>query len=205
MTTPVYSFDNLHALNRPVAPGAANATFLTMLRLRDGMFQQLHSNRSIRVNVNRGLFADVEANSVRFNRSPAGFAEIFVQCTTYKLEALMKPVVLSDLGFNFTHIPSTEQRFTLGLGDFIVLFRGGVMPDTVIFMTDRSMQNDWKVAGPSIVHAFTGLVKTFRRDGEHDLRIDYALYVEYIRSCIDENFDVSEAMQGVVSPLLVSV
>ena len=34
--------------------------------------------------------------------------------------------------------------------------------------------------------------------------IDYALYVEYIRQCIDENFDVPEAMEGVVSPLLVS-
>ena len=172
MTAPSYSFDNIHALNRPVAPGAAMVTRLTMLRLRDEKFQHLHSDRAIRVNVNRGLHADVEATSVRFNGSPAGSVEMFVQCTSYKLEAVMKPVILSDLGFNFMRIPS-EQRATIGLGDFIVLFRGGVMPDTVIFMTDLPMQKDFDLFGPTIAKAFAGLVKTFRRDGAYDLRIDH--------------------------------
>jgi hypothetical protein len=198
-----YSFDNLHLLNRHVAPGESGATFLTMLRLRDLKFQHLYRNYSIRVNVNSGLHADVRSNSVSFNGSPVGAVEMFVQCTSHKLDALMKPVILSDLGFNFMHIP-TEQQVTLGLGDFIVLFKAGVTPDTVIIMTDRSMQADWDLAGPTIAKSFAGLVKTFRRNYSYDLRIDYALYVLYIQSCIDENFVVSEALEGVVSPLLVS-
>ena len=203
MTAPIYTFDNLHALNRPVAPGAAMATRLTMLRLRDLKFQHLHSDRAIRVNVNRGLHADVEATSVRFNANPVGSVELFLQCTSHKLDALMKPVILSDLGFNFTHIP-TQQRATLGLGDFFILFRGGVTPDTVIFITDLPMQKDWDLAGLTIARAFAGLVNTFRRNDAYDLRIDYSMYVLYIQSCINENFDVSEALQDVVSPLLVS-
>jgi hypothetical protein len=207
MTTPVYSFDNLHRLNKPVEYGAANATFLSMLRLRDGKIQHLHRDKAIRVNVNRGLYIDVEATTMRFNSSPVGFVDIFTQCTSHKLEALEKPVILSDLGFNFQYTPHTNARSaTLGLGDFIVLFREGLTPDTVIFITDRPMQVDLKLSGPTIARTYTELAKTFRRDGvEGLLRVDYALYVEYIRRCIDENFDVSEAMQGVVNPHWVSL
>ena len=198
-----YSFDNIHLLNRPVAPGEAGATFLTMLRLRDQKFQHLHRNYSIRVNVTPGLHMDVRAHSVTFNGSPVGAVEMFVQCTSHKLEALIKPVILSDLGYKFRRIPA-EQQATLGLGDFIVLYRGGVTPATVIFMTDRPMQADWELYGSTIARAFAGLVNTFRRNDAYDLRVDYSMYVLYIQSCIDENFDLSEALQGVVSPLLVS-
>ncbi len=179
------SFDQLHTLNHNIPRGTPNATFLTIMRLRDRKFQHLRRKDPIRIQANGDLSLTIESNTVRFSGPPSGVLEIFCQCTPFKMEALQKPTIVQDLAFNFVRHNVVSERVTLGLGDFIVLFKHGRIPDTVIFMTDLSMQMAWPAAAIELV--FPAFVGTFFQNTP-DFRVNYGLYCSYVKRHIDDSF-----------------
>jgi hypothetical protein len=178
-------FDQLHTLNDHISRGTPGTTFLTIMRLRDGKFQHLQRKDPINIQVHQDLSLTVQSNTVQVNGKPSEFIEVFSQCTPYKMEALQKPTVVQDLAFNFVRLKAISERFSLGLGDFIVIFKRGHIPDTIVFLTDLSMQMAWPAA--TIAQVFPAFVGTFFQNTP-DFRINYGLYCSYVKRHIDDSF-----------------
>ena len=178
-------FSQMHKYNESVPFMSANGTFVSIMRVRDGSVQHIRKNSPVKINLVDGVSVEVCGATVKFNKLPGRSVEAFCQITPFKFESLQKPTIIPEICFNFHRPAITAGTLSLGLGDFMVVFKHGGVPDIIIFITDASMQALWPAE--TISKVFCDLVRTFKRGGS-ELHVDMKSYARYMVDHIDPDF-----------------
>jgi hypothetical protein len=192
-------FSQMQNSNEVVPFMSADGTFLTVMRVRDGDVQHLRRNGAIKMALGDGLHMRVTGSTVEFDRLPGASVEAFCQVTPYKFESLQKPTIVPEICVNFHCSAITSNKVSFGLGDFMVVFKRGRIPDIIIFFTDASMQLAWPTGLMSNV--YRDLVGTFKYEGG-ELKVDMEAYVVYMITHIEPELISSEILFGESEPKL---
>jgi hypothetical protein len=176
-----------------------DGTRVTFMRVRDGKVQHIQKNGAVKITLPDGLNVRVRGTSVEFDKLPGTTVEAFCQVSPYKFESLQKPTIVPEICVNFHCSAITSNKISLGLGDFMVVFQRGRVPDIIIFITDASMQAAWPTGTMSEV--YRDLVGTFKYEGG-ELQVDMEAYVKYMVRHIEPAFMSWEFFPDELEPKL---